>query len=253
MVIKDMGEHRRTVHIIPVGFDIDGIIRGIKERPATEVILINTYREETREEKIYRRNVKIAKKMLETTMKVNEYEIVSLDVQEIFRDVMKVFNRFSKGNDKVYVNVSSGPPLLNAVLLIFSMAKKCTSYVVPPERVIIQPYKTQLTKGAKKPFFLPHTPLHIPNKDEKLIISILFGLGGEVDSQMKLLEGLEKVEFFKPEKYFQRRKKKILSNRKTMLSRILKRMEDHGLVETERAGRTTVIRLTKTGEFLMFE
>jgi len=150
------------------------------------------------------------------------------------------------------VNVSSGPPLLNAILLISSLARRCTSYVVPPERVVIPPYKTQLTKGGKKPFFLPYTPLLIPSKDEKLIMSILFDLGGEVDSQMKLLEELEKIVFFKPEKYLQRRKKKILSNSKPMLSRILKRMEDHGLIETERAGRTTIIRLTKTGEFLMF-
>ena len=248
-----MNDFHKAVHVIPVGFDVDGAIKGLKERPAAEVILVNTWGEESREEKISRRNVNVLKKAIETTTEVKTHEIRSTDVHIIFLKIMEIITEYSRGNNEIYVNVSSGTPLLNAVLLIGAMAKKCRPYVVQPDRIIIPPYKTQLTLGAKQVFFLPFTPLYMPTREEVLIMKVLFKRGDRVDSQMDLLQELEEMEFFKPEKYFKRRRKRILANRKTMLSRILKSMNEYGLIDMARAGRRTSITLTSTGKFLMID
>jgi len=248
-----MDDFRKVVHMIPVGFDVDGAIKGLKERPAREAVLINIWGEESREEKIARRNVNVLKKAIETTTEVKTHEIESTDVHVIFLKIMKFISEYSRGNYEIYVNVSSGTPLLNAVLLIGAMAKKCHPYVVQPDRIIIPPYKTQLTLGANQVFFLPFTPLYLPSRDEILIMKILFRRGGSVDSQMDLLQEMEEMDFFKPEKYFKRRRKRILANRKTMLSRILKSMNEYGLIDITRAGRRTSISLTSTGKFLMID
>ncbi len=245
-----MEHYRKNIHIIPVAFDIDGIISGLKERPAYKAVLLHLWIEESREEKIARRNVNTIKKSLEPITKVEISEIVSADVHDILLLVTKIITGYPVDKYVRYVNVSSGTPLLNSILLLSAMVKKCQAYVVSPERVILQPYRTQLTAGARAPCFLPHTPLALPSDEETFILSILIHHGGSVESQMHLLEELEKFEFFKPEKYFQRRRKKILANRKTMLTRLLGGMERKDLIVREHLGRTSKIHITPTGKFL---
>ncbi|MDP6154904.1 MAG: DUF6293 family protein [Candidatus Thermoplasmatota archaeon] len=245
-----MEYHRKNIHIIPVAFDIDGIIAGLKERPAHKAILLHSWIDESREEKISRRNVNTIRKSLEPLTKVEVREIVSADVQDILMFVTNIITGYPEDRYVRYVNVSSGTSLLNSILLISAMAKKCGAYVVSPERIILPPYRTLLTMGAKSPCFLPHTPLALPSNEETSILNILLKHGGSMESQMHLLEELERIEFFKPEKYFQRRRKKILANRKTMLTRLLIGMEKKGLIEREHQGRMTNIHLTSTGKFL---
>jgi len=245
-----MEPYRKNIHIIPVAFDIDGIISGLKERPAYKAILLHSWIEENREEKISRRNVNTLKKSLEPLTKVEVREIVSADVHEILQFVTNIITGYPDEKYVRYVNVSSGTALLNSILLISAMAKKCQAYVVSPERIMLPPYRTLLTMGARPPVFLPHTPLALPGNEETSILNILHQHGGSMESQMHLLDELERLEFFKPEKYFQRRRKKILANRKTMLTRLLSGMEKKGLILREPQGRKTNIRLTSTGKFL---
>jgi len=242
--------HKETVHVIPVGFDVDGIIEGLKQRPPRQVVLFHQCLEESREEKISRRNVALVKKMLEAIATVETREIGSDDVHVIFGIIMELISAYPKERYDIYANVSSGTPILNSVLLLCAMANGCRPYIVKPERILIPPYKTQLTKGAKEAYFLPLTPLQMPTEKEMDVLNVLGGMGGETDSQMDLLAELEEAGFFKREKYFSRRRRKILANRKTQLSRMLGQMEEKGLVETERAGRRTVISVTPTGRFL---
>ena len=153
-----MDHHRKNIHLIPVAFDIDGIISGLKERPAHKAILLHSWVDESREEKISRRNVNTIRKSLEPLTKVEVREIVSPDVQDILLFITNIIAGYPDDKYTRYVNVSSGTPLLNSILLISAMAKKCEAYVVSPERIILPPYRTLLTMGAKSPRFLPHTP-----------------------------------------------------------------------------------------------
>lgn len=245
-----MEHYRKNIHIIPVAFDIDGVISGLKERPAYKALLLHSWTEESREEKKMRRNVHTIRKSLEPLTKVEIREIVSRDVHDILLFVMKIITEYPNDRYVRYVNVSSGTPLLNSILLISAMANKCQAYVVSPDRIMLPPHKTLLTMGARSTCFLPHTPLALPSNEETSIMNILLRHGGSMESQMRLLEELEKLEFFRPEKYFRRRRKKIQANRKTMLTRLLAGMERKDLIERERQGRTTMIRLTSTGKFL---
>lgn len=236
--------------MIPVCFDMDGVMEGLRRRPPGEVVLIYQLTEESREEKISRRNAAAIQKSLEPMTSVIVCEIASRDIFEIFLRIMTTVSAYPTEEYELYANVSSGTPLMNALLLLCAMARKFRAYIVEPDRILIPPYKTELTKGTREMHVLPFTPLHMPDGNEMNILAVLTAMGGEIGSQMDLLSELEKTDFFGHEKYFQRRKHKILANRKTMLSRILKRMERNGLVEIGRVGRRSTLSITPTGRLL---
>lgn len=239
------------MHIIPVSFHLDDIVEGLKLQPPNEAVLISIYTEGDRDEKIILRNVKKIKKAMGKTIKVTARTIGTYEVDAVAKELSTILSSYEVPKNEVYVNVSSGFSFVNALLIQISILKGFKSYVLRRRKYLVPPYKTELSKGIEEIFLLPSIP-HLELSDqENQILKVLVRKGGGAQSQMILLDALEKNDFFKMEKYFKRRRKRILANRKTMLTRLLKGLETKGMIEREARGRDNIVKLTHSAGFYL--
>lgn len=234
----DLGVKER-VHIVPMGYERDRIIKPADQLRADRVYLL--YDEEGGEKQdFYLEENKSALQEKNIDVKTLPCKLFN------FYDSLGAIGRCidQHQNDEVFINIAAGSKITAiAGFMAGSIAPDhidVTTYYGRAKNYEDEP--TDLRSGVQK---LPDYPIDIPSRQEIVVISALLTLkeAGKHPTKGELIHiaqqnSLEITEGDASEKALYRR----LDNE------ILSPLRERGYVEVDREGRTKIVKITPTGE-----
>jgi hypothetical protein len=237
----------RTVHVIPMGLEVDRVLGGLKWFPTNRAILVYGKDEGADIEKKARKNGERIKKMVSATIDVEE---IMLDIFEFHSSCTKLTSLFQglilEGYD-VYVNISTGNRILSSAALLSCFMTGSHPYYVRPEEYSIPHEQEVLSKGISSVMEIPSVRIMGPGNQGKSLLEVLGSLGGSVRHETSLLQPLEENGNFFPEKKDNELKKAYLARKRAYLSRLLRTLEKDGYVTLTRKGRYVRVSLSESG------
>ena len=157
-----MYETKLRVHIVPVGFEYDRIIKPLSTLKADRVWLLVD--EEDQEDNYYLKNIEqwLVKERI-------EYKKEKCSIRDLY-NVMKVMRAIIEKEKKnnVSVNVSSGSKVEAMAGMLISMVMKGTqtvdAYYVVPERYNPSSDEKQMSSGCRDIVLMPSYPVEKPKQ-----------------------------------------------------------------------------------------
>jgi CRISPR locus-related DNA-binding protein len=254
----------RCIHIVPIGFEYDRVVRPLLKYSVDEVILLRSSNVEF--QKQHELEEHFLKKLEGVPVPMRTVEIDIYDFDQMFRSLYKLIREESAGGRKVYINLSAAPKLESiALIMAASMCRETGDirliYIKPEEylqgrmlwemrqasRKPAERAKEMLTSsteefmekgvahGLKEIIELAPLPVELPSETEH---DILQGLAeGEVDSLKELVDRVRKS------------KKKIP---RSNVVYHLESLRKKNLVTVEAGnGKKVQVRLNRTGELFL--
>jgi len=255
-----------SVHIVPIGLDSpERFIEGFTKFPTSKVIFLMG----TKQTNIELEAIKIkeeVKKGIGKHVKVEEHKADLFNFSNCIKELAKlIINEKNKDDEKiVYINISSSTKVMTQAAYMAASLFSARIYYVPAERYLsmelipllnnddneinddetikkmiksIRSEKKYLSMGVKEAFEIPVLRTEPPNIIELNILKVINDAKGSKYSSLKslVIDGL---------------KTDYLGSNKNKYSKIVKKLEEHGFVSTNRNGINKGIKLTESGKVI---
>lgn len=218
---------KHVTHIVPVGFTPEKLIASIRHYPVHKVIIVTLSGDEMND------NVQATVNELTDSFKGIEIEGEVVARENLFHAVLNILDiaetEIKKGRT-VMINISGGLRNIGISAYIASLVSGISIYTDIPDLSDSGEY---MLKGILE---IPSFPIKDLPKEQ---MDILQELGSGVDSQDMLITRL-KPDLKKGSVEF--------NNERSRLSHHIKKLKKDGFVETEKKGRSLVIRMSVLGE-----
>ncbi len=243
-----MLEMTKTVHVVPMGLEVDRILEGFRRYPTNYAVFIQGKARRLKVEQLARRNAREVKDQIKSTIKVDIMELNLYDFEEAFVEIKKLFDDLNENGYQIYVNISTGTRIVSsAALLACHMCGAIPYYVVPREYTLPKG-KYVLTKGVKDVVELPSLGINTPTDKEHVVLKALLDKGKSVNAQKELLDAV-------PKSFFDDRKEgedpsQFKARKRAKLNRVIKQLGEKGFVTMNKLGRNVEVALTDSGKML---
>lgn len=237
-----------TVHIIPMGLELDRVIEGFKRYPTNRAIFIQGKARYLKVEQIARRNAREVKKLISSTIKVENIELNLYDFESAFVELKNLFDELNDEGYQIYVNISTGTRIISTAALLACYLCNAIPYYVIPREYSLPKGKYVLSKGVKDVVQLPILGINTPTKKELVILSSLLDKEGSVNAQKELIEAV-------PKSFFGDRKEgedlsSYKARKKAKINRVIAQLAEKGFVTLKKRGRNVEVTLTDSGKIL---
>lgn len=221
------------VHVVPLGYEHDRVVRAASEYRADKVILVKHTDDTTDSTHI--------SDVVNSLDNLNiDYELESCDIFELYDSIGTIGNIISDHNaDEVYINISAGSKITAVAGFIAGTVTETTVYYGRAKK-----YEDTPT-GFKDAFQLPHYPIDAPDKQQIITLTILHELDEKgihpTKGDLIHVAMQNHLEFTKrdvDEKGLYR----------LLGTQILEPLSDYGYVESYKDGRSKRVKPTEQGE-----
>jgi hypothetical protein len=260
-----------TIHIIPLGHEIDRAVKYFENSWANRVYLLSLTKSEFHHPEMIERQIgytKRVKKILEDKkIQVISENIDMFDILEVMKHVTSIIKKEKEKNEKniIWVNMSACGRLTSVGATLAAMAHNAIVYYVEAEKYseninqIIEHGLSICEKGVTRQ--LVNFQLRLPEEESiKIILMMLLkedkdgkGLKTNFIEQNfieKQIEGF--VNYSKMGKEQSEKKRKTQSSNLMKLKAILAKMEKEGYITREKTGRYNKIKLTTSGKYVAY-
>ena len=163
------------------------------------------------------------------------------------RELSDLFVRLRNEGYRVYVNLSTGNRIITSAALLSCFMTGSHPYYVRPERYSIPSNQEVLSIGVSSVVEIPSVRIIGPNPHGQELLRTLGTMGGMVRHESALVQPLERVRGFFPEKKDAESKRAYLARKRAHLSRVIKSLENEGYVHLSKKGRFVGVSLTDSG------
>ncbi|MFB6129553.1 MAG: DUF6293 family protein [Salinigranum sp.] len=172
------------------------------------------------------------------------------DVMGVTTTVAARHGAGSEGGDRLFVNVSTGPPVAVVGAAIACMAVGARPYAVEPAERLHDVDRTPLTRGVADVVDLPIYPIDAPTEDQVAVLGRLHerAAANRTTDKWNLIEWAEAAELAFLADVGDSRTARY----RALESRVLAPLLDRGYVELESVGRSDNVSLTDTGRKVYF-
>lgn len=242
-----MSEEHRTVHVVPMGLEMDRVLGGLKRYPSNRVILIYGIDTDSDIERRARENGERIIDMVRATIDVERMEFDIFDFYTSTSKFTDLFRKLGEEGWEVYVNISTGNRIVSYAAALSCFMTDAHPYYVIPESYSIPKDQQVLSDGFRDVMELPTVKIIGPSGPEEIILRVLGQMGGSVRHETALIPELERVRDFFPASKIGESKRSHTARKRSYLSRSLKSMEKRGFVILTKRGKFVSVSLTKSG------
>jgi hypothetical protein len=242
-----MAQERKSIHIVPMGLEMDRVLGGLKEFPTNRAIFLYGKDEGARIERKARRNGERIRQMVSATIDVTEMEVNVFDFQECTEVLRELFSKFSSEGSEVYVNISTGNRIVTSAALLAAFMTGARPYYVRPESYSIPDDQEVLSHGVSGVLVIPQVSVKGPTNMEQSVLRALRAEGGSVRHETSLIPLLEGTDGFFDERKENESKRSYVARKRAQISRLLRGMEKGGYVSLVKRGRYVNVTLTDSG------
>ncbi len=250
-----------TIHIVPIGLDSpERFVEGFRKFPPSKVILLTGTRQNDIEKEV--KNIKDEViKGIGKHVKIEEESANLLDFANCINTLAKIISKEGEGaaGEVVYINISSSTKIMTQASYMAASLFSARIYYVPvvsylslelipllnkhnddsSKKIIndLLQNKRYLSTGVKEPIEIPVLKMEPPAKDELDVLKAISGTKKEKYNSLKSLveDGLN-IEYS--------------GSNRNKYSQVVKKLETHGFVSTDRSGREKGIKLTGSGDVI---
>lgn len=250
-----------TIHIVPIGLDSpERFVEGFRKFPPSKVIFLTGTKQNAIESEV--KNIKdevirgIGKHVI-----IEENSAELLNFANCIQILARIISKEREGNtdEVIYINISSSTKIMTQASYMAASLFSARIYYVPVVSYLslelipllnnqndesskkrINDFlqnKKYLSTGVKEPFEIPVLKMEPPAKDE---LDVLKAISGAKNAKYNSLKSL--VEDGLNVKY--------LGSNRNKYSQVVKKLETHGFVSTNRSGREKGIKLTGSGDVI---
>jgi DNA-binding transcriptional ArsR family regulator len=225
-----MEKAKNYTHLVPVGFSPEKLIASLKQFPIHKIIVL-THQGDDNSKKVQSavNDIKEAFKSFE----VQEKEIDRENVLDSSLQMLSIIENEIRNGNVVKINISGGLRNIGISAYIVSLVSDIPIYTDIPDSTADDAYHL---KGILD---IPLFPIKELAKEQ---ISILEELGDGVESVDVLISRL-KPELEKGTADF--------GNERSRLSHHIKKLNNWGLIETEKCSKNLIIQKSKLGEIFL--
>jgi len=249
-----------TIHIVPIGLDSpERFVEGFRKFPPSKVILLTGTRQNDIEKEV--KNIKDEViKGIGKHVDVEEESANLLNFASCMKTLAKIISREREGNagEVIYINISSSTKIITQASYMTASLFSARIYYVPASSYLsvdlipllnnpdadsskkindLLQNKRYLSTGVKEPIEIPVLKMEPPGKDELDVLKAISDTEkGKFNSLKSLVQDGLNIEYSD-------------SNR-NKYSQVVKKLETHGFVSTDRSGREKGIKLTGSGDVI---
>ncbi len=239
---------KRTVHVIPMGLEIDRVLGGLKFFPTNRAILIYGSNEGSDIEQRARRNGDRIKEKVSATIDIEEMTLDIFDFYTSSRMLTSLFNGLISDGFEVYVNLSTGNRIITSAALLSCFMTGSHPYYVRPEEYSIPHDQEVLSIGVSSVMEIPSVRIIGPSPAGQELLKVLGSLGGSVRHEGALIQPMEGSKGFFTEIREGESKRAYLARKRAYLSRVLRSLEKEGYVSLIKKGRYVKVSLSDSGK-----
>ena len=251
-----------SVHIVPIGLDSpERFIEGFRKFPPSKVIfLMGSNQTDIEKEAIIIKNE--VEKNLGNHVDSEDYKAELFKFPDIIKTLANIIDEIRQENEEelIYINISSSTKIMTQATYMVASLLSARIYYVPAKNYLstdlihilnkgdetsqkerIHKYiikNKYLSMGSKEPFEIPVLKMQPPDKDELEVLEIINQTKLKKYNSLRALvkEGL-RLDYSD-------------GSKRNKYSQIVKKLEKHGFVSTDRSGREKGIKLTEPGKVI---
>lgn len=257
-----------SVHIVPIGLDSpERFIEGFTKFPTSKVIFLMGIKQTNIELEAIKIKEEV-KKGVGKHVKVEEHNADLFNFSNCIKELAKLItNEKNKDEEKlIYINISSSTKVMTQAAYMAASLFSARIYYVPAERYLsmelipllnndgdeinendddtikeiiksIRSEKKYLSMGVKEAFEIPVLRTQPPNKNELIVLKVINEAENSKYTSLKslVIDGL-KINYS--------------GSNKNKYSKLIKSLEEHGFVSTNRSGINKGIKLTESGKVI---
>ncbi len=242
-----MSQERNSIHIVPMGLEVDRVLGGLKAFPTNRAIFLYGKEGGTGIEARARKNGERIRQMVSATIDVTELEVDVFDFQECTDVLRELFSEHSDLGSEVYVNISTGNRIVTSAALLAAFMTGAHPYYVRPQGYNIPDDQEVLSHGVSGVMLIPRVSVKGPTVTEQSVLKALRSEGGNVRHETSLIPLLEGTDGFFDERREDESKRSYIARKRAQISRLLRGMEKGGYVSLFKRGRYVNVSLTDSG------
>ena len=234
----------KTLQIIPVGWEYDRLLYGIKQKPPNKVIFICSEQATDPDKAWGQASTQLAEKLGESVKSLIDYEILVLDyhsIDDCLEHITTLLEKVTKEYDEIHANISSGTTILKMALVLAAQYYPLKIFYVIPAQYT-HPGEI-ISVGARGMVELPSinlSKLALPKKKQAEIFLLI---GAEPKTFTDITREYAKQEDI-------RLTTDAMKSLKSWIFYYLKKLEDQALISTKTEKKQLYISLTQTGKFI---
>jgi hypothetical protein len=258
-----MANIEETVHIIPLGHEIDRAVKPFEKLKADRIyILTNLVSDDPHDEMVKSQRVYVEKvEKILRRKKIDVRPIVNVNLfslLDVMKNVSKIIVEETKKKNRVFVNMSAAGRLTSVAATLAGMAHKANVYYVhadgyPANKSQRRKHGLSICDDSKSEPLI-NFQIVMP---ESVGLKILLFLSKEQKRQktINILRFLksESVKGFEElfEDVEETRRRKVQSNQLMKLDKtILKKLEDHDYIRRKKDGKHVYFSITESGQYI---
>ncbi|MDD1689762.1 MAG: DUF6293 family protein [Methanoregula sp.] len=252
-----------TVHIIPLGHEIDRAVKPFESLKADRVYLLTNLEIERSDDEMFK-NQKICLEKVEKILQRKKIEVTKIldvnlfDLLDVMKTVSQIIVKETALHNRVFVNMSAAGRLTSVAATLAGMAHKANVYYVHADE-----YPTNKSSrrkhglsicNLKKSDILENFEIKMPEEIGMKIL-LLLSKGGKPKKMRDILGFLkeENVPGFQElfDEVEESRMRSLQSNQLMKLDKtVLTKLEKHGYISRKKDGRNVFISITKSGNYI---
>ena len=258
-----MVDIEETVHIIPLGHEIDRAVKPFETLKADRVYLLTNLKNERSNDEMFK-NQKMYVEKVEKILKKKKIDVVKIidvnlfDLLDVMKNVSRIIVEENSQKNRVFVNMSAAGRLTSVAATLAGMAHNANVYYVHADEYPIS--KAARRKhglsicNLRKSDTLENFEIKMPEqigmkiilmlckecKPKKMKDILIFLKEEQVPGYHELFDEVEKS-----------RMRSLQSNQLMKLDKtVLTKLEKHGYIERKKDGRNVFISITKSGRYI---
>lgn len=248
------------IHIIPLGYEVDRVVKPFEKLRANRVYLLTllkgeNYSQEMIDEQKHFLKI-VTEKLKEKHIDVIPKEIDIFDMLDVMKNVSEIIQQEKQRKNLVYVNMSGAGRLTSVAATLAAMAHDAKAYYVAADRYSKTP-EEEAQHGLSiceklNITYIQNLPIVLP---ESIGLKVLVELCKNEKSMKKrdIIKFLweNNVEGFELKEDYTKLDRNDKQKYQTRLNkRILNKLEKTHYIERERKGRNTTIKITESGIYI---
>lgn len=239
---------KRTVHIIPMGLEVDRVLGGLKEFPTNSAIFLYGTNRDSDIERKARKNGDLIREKVSATIDIRERELDIFDFYASTISIVHLMQELIDGGAEVFVNLSTGNRIVSSAALLACYMTGSNPYYVKPLSYSMPPENAVLSKGVESVQRLPSVRILGPSSRGEAVLRTISSMGGSVKYETSLIQPLESEKGFFDERKETESRRSYLARKRAHLSRMLRSLEKDGYIELTKRGRYVSVSLTNSGK-----
>lgn len=258
-----MANIEETVHIIPLGHEIDRAVKPFESLKADRVYLLTNLEIERPDDEMFQ-NQKLCVEKVEKILGRNKIQVRKIlnvnlfDLLDVMKNVSRIIIEENSAGNRVFVNMSAAGRLTSVAATLAGMAHKANVYYVHADEYPTK--KSDRRKhglsicNRKKSDTLENFEINMPEEIGMKIL-LLLTKSGKPTKMKDIMDYLKEENVTGFQELFsevdESRMRSLQSNQLMKLDKtVLTKLEKHGYISRKKDGRNVFVSITKSGKYI---